>query len=173
MVANGAGQAILQLDVSYGVDWTNLKKQPPVEAFELTIDEDFSKFGNKSHCVVTICARCVCVYVCLCVYVCECVCVGLFVGFLYFLFISHLTEHTSSCFPPFRWINTLESETSSATVIEIEVPTGYVAFQIDLERSIHEAQVSRSFPSLRDVIGGHGDTFAKKTVWFFDYVSNV
>lgn len=56
-------------------------------------------------------------------------------------------------------------------MIEVEVPTGYVAFQIDLERSIHEAQVTRSFPSLRDVIGGHGDTFAKKTVWFFDYVS--
>ncbi|XP_050698378.1 CD109 antigen-like isoform X1 [Eriocheir sinensis] len=125
VVANGAGQAILQLDVSYGVDWTNLKKQPPVESFELMIDEDYSKFGNKSHCLVTVCAR---------------------------------------------WINTVESDTSSATVIEVEVPTGYVAFQIDLERSIHQAQVSRSFPSLRDVIGGHGDTFAKRTVWFFDYV---
>lgn len=65
----------------------------------------------------------------------------------------------------------MESDTSSATVIEVEVPTGYVAFQIDLERSIRQAQRNRTFPSLRDVIGGHGDTFAKKTVWFFDYVS--
>ncbi|KAK8389963.1 hypothetical protein O3P69_012881 [Scylla paramamosain] len=103
------------LDVSYGVDWSNLKKQPPVESFELTIDEDFSKFGNKSHCLVTICAR--------------------------------WTKHAG-----------------------VEVPTGYVAFQIDLERSIRIAQTTRSFPSLRDVIGGHGDTFAKRTVWFFDYI---
>lgn len=57
VVANGVGMAILQLDVSYGVDWTDLKKQPPVEAFQLSIWEDFSKFGNKSHCEVEVCAR--------------------------------------------------------------------------------------------------------------------
>ncbi|KAK3858623.1 hypothetical protein Pcinc_035182 [Petrolisthes cinctipes] len=125
IVANGAGQAILQLDVSYGVDWNELKKQPPVESFALTIYEDFSKFGNKSHCNIEVCAR---------------------------------------------WINTEESFASSATVIEIEVPTGYVAFQRDLEKSIYSAHVNKTFPSIRDVIGGHGDVFAKKTVWFFDYV---
>lgn len=64
-----------------------------------------------------------------------------------------------------------ESPQSSAAVIEVEVPTGYVAYQLDLERSIYRAQMSGNFPSLRDVIGGHGDTFARKTVWFFDYVS--
>lgn len=72
---------------------------------------------------------------------------------------------------PLRWTNLEESPQSSATVIEVEVPTGYVAFQLDLERSIQQAQISGNFPSLRDVIGGHGDTFARKTVWFFDYVS--
>ncbi|XP_069938701.1 CD109 antigen [Cherax quadricarinatus] len=125
VVAHGAGQAILQLDVSYGVDWTPLKKQPPVDAFELEVREFYTPFGNKSHCNIKVCAR---------------------------------------------WINYKEAEQSSATVIEIEVPTGYVAFQIDLERSIHEAQITKTFPSLRDVIGGHGDVFAKKTVWFFDYI---
>ncbi|KAK7085756.1 hypothetical protein SK128_008452, partial [Halocaridina rubra] len=125
VVAKGAGQAILQLDVSYGIDWIDLKKQPPVDSFDLRIDERYSKFGNKSRCIVDICAR---------------------------------------------WLNTAESNQSSATVIEVEVPTGYVAFQLDLERSIYTAQKSRSFPSLRDVLAGHGDTFAKKTVWFFDYI---
>ncbi|XP_068210039.1 CD109 antigen-like [Palaemon carinicauda] len=125
VVANGAGQAILQLDVAYGIDWTDLKKQPPVEAFDLMVEERYSKFGNKSMCVVNICAR---------------------------------------------WVNLEESAQSSATVIEVEVPTGYVAFQLDLERSIHDARKSGSFPSIRDVIGGHGDTFARKTVWFFDYI---
>ncbi|XP_047481542.1 CD109 antigen-like [Penaeus chinensis] len=125
VVAHGAGQAILQLDVSYGIDWTDLKKQPPVDAFKMVINERYSKFRNKSICNVEICAR---------------------------------------------WTNLDESPQSSATVIEVEIPTGYVAFQLDLERSIQQAQFSGNFPSLRDVIGGHGDTFAKKTVWFFDYI---
>ncbi|XP_063601843.1 CD109 antigen-like [Penaeus indicus] len=125
VVAHGAGQAILQLDVSYGIDWTDLKKQPPVDSFKMVINERYSKFRNKSICNVEICAR---------------------------------------------WTNLDESPQSSATVIEVEVPTGYVAFQLDLERSIQQAQISGNFPSLKDVIGGHGDTFAKKTVWFFDYI---
>ncbi|ROT83360.1 hypothetical protein C7M84_023454 [Penaeus vannamei] len=125
VVAHGAGQAILQLDVSYGIDWTDLKKQPPVDAFKMVINERYSKFRNKSICNVEICAR---------------------------------------------WTNLEESPQSSAAVIEVEVPTGYVAYQLDLERSIYRAQMSGNFPSLRDVIGGHGDTFARKTVWFFDYI---
>ncbi|XP_042213472.1 CD109 antigen-like [Homarus americanus] len=125
VVANGAGQAILQLDVSFGIDWTELKKQPPIDAFDLTVYEHFLPARNKSVCNVTVCAR---------------------------------------------WTNTKESYQSSATAIEIEVPTGYVAFQIDLEKSIHAAQVDRTFPTVRDVLGGHGDVFAKKVVWFFDYI---
>lgn len=57
VVAHGAGQAILQLDVSYGIDWTDLKKQPPVDAFKMVINERYSKFRNKSICNVEICAR--------------------------------------------------------------------------------------------------------------------
>ena len=57
VVAHGAGQAVLQLDVSYGIDWTVLKKQPPVEAFDMTVLERFSRYGNKSIANVQICAR--------------------------------------------------------------------------------------------------------------------
>lgn len=57
VLATGEGQAILQLDVEYGVDWSAFKKEPPVEAFEFSIEENYSKFGNKSHCDVKVCAR--------------------------------------------------------------------------------------------------------------------
>lgn len=71
----------------------------------------------------------------------------------------------------FRWIHTEEAEYSSSTVIEIENPTGYVAYQPDLMRMMKQARASGTFPTLRDSIGGHGDTFGKKTVFFVDYVS--
>ncbi|KAK8397836.1 hypothetical protein O3P69_004560 [Scylla paramamosain] len=122
--ATGGGQAILQLDVEYGVDWDGFKKHPPVKAFEFSIDERYSKFGNKSHCEVTVCAR---------------------------------------------WLNTKEAEYSSATVIEIENPTGYVAYQPHLIGIIKKAQKS-NFPTLRDSIGGHADAFGTKTVFFADYI---
>lgn len=80
-------------------------------------------------------------------------------------FIAQITH------PSPRWTNTKEAEYSSSTVIEIENPTGYVAYQPDLKRVIKAAQTSGTFPTLRDSIGGHGDTFAKKTVFFVDYVS--
>lgn len=56
-------------------------------------------------------------------------------------------------------------------MIEIENPTGYVAYQPSLKRVIREAQNSGAFPTLRDSIGGHADAFVTKTVWFVDYVS--
>ncbi|XP_050713228.1 CD109 antigen-like isoform X2 [Eriocheir sinensis] len=123
--ATGEGQAILQLDIEYGVDWSDFKKEPPVKAFEFSVQEYYSKFGNKSHCEVRVCAR---------------------------------------------WLNTKEAEYSSSTVIELENPTGYVAYQPDLKRMMKAAQTSGTFPTLRDSIGGHGDTFAKQTVFFVDYL---
>lgn len=125
VVAHGAGQAVLQLDVAYGIDWTALKKTPPKEAFELSVNERFSRYGNKSIATVEVCAR---------------------------------------------WTNLAESPASGAAVIEIENPTGYVAFQLDAERSIDVARKSGSFRSLRDVMAGHGDAFQTHTVWFFDHV---
>ncbi|XP_018026938.1 complement C5 [Hyalella azteca] len=125
VVAHGAGQAVLQLDVSYGIDWTALKKQPPVEAFDMTVHERYSRYGNKSIATVHICAR---------------------------------------------WVNTEESPTSGAVVLEVENPTGYVAYQLDAERAIAEARRTKTFPSIRDVLAGHGDFYSTHTVWYFDYV---
>ena len=62
-----------------------------------------------------------------------------------------------------------EKENSGAAVIEVENPTGYVAYQLDAEDTIRNARKA-DFPSIRDVIGGHSDFFQTKTVWFFDYV---
>ncbi|KAL7646788.1 UNVERIFIED_CONTAM: hypothetical protein RMT77_002043 [Armadillidium vulgare] len=124
VIGRGAGQAILQLDVGYGVDWYGVRKRPPVNAFDMTVRERFSIFGNKSIADIEICAR---------------------------------------------WINLKERNNSAATVIEIENPTGYVVYQLDAEKTIKIAQKS-SFPSIRDVIGGHSDFYQTKTVWFFDYI---
>ncbi|KAB7502079.1 Antigen [Armadillidium nasatum] len=107
VIGRGAGQAILQLDVGYGVDWYGVRKRPPVNAFDMTVRE--------------------------------------------------------------RWINLKERNNSAAAVIEIENPTGYVVYQLDAEKTIKIAQKS-SFPSIRDVIGGHSDFYQTKTVWFFDYI---
>ncbi|XP_076046263.1 CD109 antigen-like [Oratosquilla oratoria] len=125
VVAHGAGQAILQLDVSWGIDWTAIKKLPPVESFSMTVKERFSYFGNKSIAIVHICAQ---------------------------------------------WLNIEESPHSGATVIDIENPTGYVVYQLDAEHSIRKAQETNTFPSLKDVMAGHGDAHTTRTVWFFDYI---
>lgn len=57
VIGRGAGQAILQLDIGYGVDWYDYKKEPPVDAFDMRVRERFSIFGNKSIADVEICAR--------------------------------------------------------------------------------------------------------------------
>ncbi|MCL4126393.1 UNVERIFIED_CONTAM: hypothetical protein GTU68_060202 [Idotea baltica] len=124
VVGRGAGQAILQLDVGYGVDWYGVKKLPPVDAFDMTVRERFSIFGNKSVGNVEICAQ---------------------------------------------WINAKEREHSAAAVVEVENPTGYVVYQLDAENAIRVARRT-SFPSIRDVIGGHSDFYQTKTVWFFDFI---
>ncbi|XP_043245415.1 CD109 antigen-like [Amphibalanus amphitrite] len=57
VIGNGAGQAVVQLDVNYGVDTQIGIKQPPVKSFNLTVTEDFKQFRNKSIGVVDVCAR--------------------------------------------------------------------------------------------------------------------
>ena len=57
VIGNGAGQAVVQLDVNYGVDTQIGIKQPPVKAFNLTVTEDFQQFRNKSIGRVDVCAR--------------------------------------------------------------------------------------------------------------------
>jgi len=53
----GAGQAVVQLDVAFGVDWEEFKDTPPVDAFELKIREIFSDRRNKSDLVVESCFK--------------------------------------------------------------------------------------------------------------------
>ncbi|XP_037084851.1 CD109 antigen-like [Pollicipes pollicipes] len=47
VIGNGAGQAVVQLDVNYGVDTQNGIKRPPAKSFELSVREDFQRFRNS------------------------------------------------------------------------------------------------------------------------------
>lgn len=54
--AQGSGLALIQLDVEYNVDWPHLQIQPPVRAFDLTVQ--MHAYGrNSSHLVFRSCQR--------------------------------------------------------------------------------------------------------------------
>ena len=57
IIARGAGQAVLQMDYSYGIDWDPLKDVPPVDAYELDVHEIYHNFRNKSLITVELCPR--------------------------------------------------------------------------------------------------------------------
>ncbi|ROT65787.1 hypothetical protein C7M84_016234 [Penaeus vannamei] len=149
VVAHGAGQAILQLDVSYGIDWTDLKKQPPVDAFKMVINERYSKFRNKSICNVEICARIT-------------------------FFLANVLTVLSLPFPP----TLVPAQMDQLGGVAPELgrgdrgrgPDGLRGLPARPRKEHLSCADERELPSLRDVIGGHGDTFARKTVWFFDYI---
>jgi CD109 antigen len=54
MVANGAGQAIAQLDVNWGVDYEPFKDMPSTDCFNLTVKEYFHG-RNKSEITINSC----------------------------------------------------------------------------------------------------------------------
>ena len=54
LIAKGAGQAIAQLDVNWGVDFEPFKDQPATDCFNLTIDEYFHG-RNKSEITIKSC----------------------------------------------------------------------------------------------------------------------
>ena len=54
LVANGAGQAIAQLDVNWGIDYEPFKDAPPVDCFNLTVQEFFHG-RNKSEITIKSC----------------------------------------------------------------------------------------------------------------------
>nr|XP_045602144.1 CD109 antigen-like [Procambarus clarkii] len=56
IVGRGSGQALVQLDYSYGVDDEPLLDQPPVQAFDFTVVSKFSG-RNNSHLEITTCQR--------------------------------------------------------------------------------------------------------------------
>uniref|UniRef100_A0A0P5S381 Macroglobulin complement-related protein n=1 Tax=Daphnia magna TaxID=35525 RepID=A0A0P5S381_9CRUS len=57
VVGRGAGQAVLQLKVQYGIDLDDLKDTPKKRFFDLHIDETYSHFRNKSHVTTEACVR--------------------------------------------------------------------------------------------------------------------
>ena len=57
VIGRGAGQAVMQLKVQYGVDWEDLRDRPKRPYFDLFIDETYSHFRNKSHIVVEACVK--------------------------------------------------------------------------------------------------------------------
>ena len=54
LIAHGAGQAIAQLDVNWGVDYEPFKDKPATDCFNLTIDEHFHG-RNKSEITIRSC----------------------------------------------------------------------------------------------------------------------
>ena len=54
LVANGAGQAIAQLDVNWGIDYEPYKDHPAQESFNLTVKEYFHG-RNKSEITIKSC----------------------------------------------------------------------------------------------------------------------
>ena len=57
VLAKGSGQAVIQLDVSFGVDYDEYKDTPPEDCFELRIREFYSTERNKTALTVESCFR--------------------------------------------------------------------------------------------------------------------
>ena len=56
ILGHGQGQALVQLDYSYGVDYEPLLDVPPTPAFDFTVDARYSG-SNNSHIDITTCQR--------------------------------------------------------------------------------------------------------------------
>ena len=57
-MGTGAGQAVVQLDVSWGYDRESMKDTPPVKAFDLTVTENALQHArNKSIIHVEACYK--------------------------------------------------------------------------------------------------------------------
>ncbi|XP_046648840.1 CD109 antigen-like [Daphnia pulicaria] len=57
VIGRGAGQAVLQLKVQYGIDWEDLRDTPKRRYFDLYVEETYSHFRNKSHITVDACVK--------------------------------------------------------------------------------------------------------------------
>ncbi|CAG0913503.1 unnamed protein product [Notodromas monacha] len=57
VIARGRGQAIIQLDYAYGVDYEPIKETPPADVFTLDVRESYRDFRNKSIIDVELCPR--------------------------------------------------------------------------------------------------------------------
>jgi hypothetical protein len=57
IVGKGRGQAVIQLDYAYGVDYDDLKEKSPIEVFHLDVRETYRTFRNKSIIDVELCPK--------------------------------------------------------------------------------------------------------------------
>jgi CD109 antigen len=57
VVARGRGQALIQMDVAWGVDHESLKDAPSEDSFELRVHEYYDDFRNKSKITIQTCFR--------------------------------------------------------------------------------------------------------------------
>ena len=57
--ATGAGQAVAQMDINYGIDYEPFKDHPPEDCFKLSIYESF-RGRNKSEIDVRSCFKWTC-----------------------------------------------------------------------------------------------------------------
>lgn len=57
VIGRGAGQAVMQLKVQYGIDWEDLKDIPQRRYFDLYVEETYSHHRNKSHITVDACVK--------------------------------------------------------------------------------------------------------------------
>lgn len=57
MEANGAGQAVVQMEVTWGVDLDYYLKKPPRKYFELNVTETYPFYRNKTIIETTFCTK--------------------------------------------------------------------------------------------------------------------
>lgn len=57
VLAQGAGQAVVQMDVSYGIDYEAFAEVPTIQTFGLNITEYYSTYRNKSALIIQSCFR--------------------------------------------------------------------------------------------------------------------
>ncbi|XP_063851279.1 CD109 antigen-like [Scylla paramamosain] len=120
LMAKGSGQAIAQLEASWGVDVLSFIEQPHKKYFELNVWEKYHQFRNKSIITTTVCAK---------------------------------------------WLATEEGNTSSAALVEVEVPTGYMFLQPHAEERLAAIKMAGHFPELKNV-----HTTKTHIFWQFDNI---
>jgi hypothetical protein len=57
IIGRGRGQALIQSEYAYGVDYEPLKEAPPAEFFTLVVNERYKKFRNITEIDVQLCPR--------------------------------------------------------------------------------------------------------------------
>jgi len=55
IIAKGSGQAVVQMDIGFGVDYEGFKELAKIETFSLEVKEFYSTFRNKSSITIQSC----------------------------------------------------------------------------------------------------------------------